>query len=119
MIEKTKSAYTQWISIRRNMNRAERFGIGEKIDSLFLMAMETLREATYASHEAKIALLGSAIRSLDSIRFFLQIAWEIKCIANAQYASLGSDFEEAGRMVGGWRKGLAAKTPPKGGERKE
>ncbi|MEK7155383.1 MAG: four helix bundle protein, partial [Patescibacteria group bacterium] len=98
----------------------ERFGIGEKIDSLFLTTMETLREATYASSESKISLLGKAIRSLDSLRFFLQVAWEIKCIANTQYASLGSEVEEIGRMVGGWRKGLVAKTPPKsGGERKE
>ncbi|MEK7509524.1 MAG: four helix bundle protein [Patescibacteria group bacterium] len=119
MIEKTKNAYKLWIPIRRNMDRTERFGIGEKIDSLFLTVMETLREATYASHEAKIAFLGKAVRALDLLRFFLQIAWEIKCIANTQYASLGSAIEEAGRMVGGWRKGLVAKTPPKGGERKE
>ena len=102
------------------MDRTERFGIGEKIDSLFLMTMETLREATYLSLEAKIASLGKAIRSIDSLRFFLQVAWEIKCVANAQYALLGSEVEEVGRMVGGWRKGLAAKTPPtSGGERKE
>lgn len=100
------------------MARDERFGIGGRIDALLLGLLETLRKASFANEGGKIALLGSAIGTEDSLRFFLQIAWESKLIADKQYEELAGSIEEIGRMTGGWRKGLLAKTPPKkGGER--
>ena len=100
------------------MARDERFGIGSRIDSLLLDLLEMLRKASYMDTANKPAVLGSAIGILDSLRFFLQIAWESKLIPQKQYAELAGNVEEIGRMTGGWRKGILAKTPPDGGERK-
>jgi len=100
------------------MGRDERFGIGSKIDALFLDLLETLRVATYAGGREKLALLTRAIGITDSLRFFVQIAWDAKLIPNKQFEEIGIRIEETGRMIGGWRKGLLAKTPPEGGERK-
>lgn len=98
----------------------EQFGIGKRTDELFLTLMETLRRASFAAHQEKIALLTHAIGVTDSLRFFLQIAWENVLIRQNQYIPLATDIEEIGRMIGGWRKGLIAKTPlGKSGERKE
>lgn len=102
------------------MARDERFGIGGRIDMLLLDLLETLRKASFANTASKPVLLGSALGTGDSLRFFLQVAWESKLIPSTQYEELASAVEEIGRMTGGWRKGLLAKTPPgKGGERKE
>lgn len=102
------------------MSREERFGIGSKIDGLLLELLETLRKADYANVNSRVSILGESIGKTDSVRFFLQIAWETKLIPNKQFETLAPLVEEAGRMIGGWRKGLVAKTPPKGGgERKE
>ncbi|CAN5715757.1 hypothetical protein BH11PAT2_BH11PAT2_09170 [soil metagenome] len=94
------------------MSRDERFGIGARIDALLLDLLETLRKASFAESANKVGLLGSAIGIADSLRFFLQIAWESKLIANKQYEELAGSVEEIGRMTGGWRKGLLAKTSP-------
>ena len=103
------------------MSREERFGIGARIDSLLLDILEILRKASFVDTASKPVLLGTAIGIADSLRFFLQIAWESKLIANRQYDDLASGVEEIGRMTGGWRKGILSKTPPKvsSGERKE
>lgn len=102
------------------MARDERFGIGARIDALLLDLLETLRRANFADAAGKPSLLGNAIGTEDSLRFFLQIAWESKLIPGKQYEEMAGAVEEIGRMTGGWRKGLLAKTPPgKGGERKE
>lgn len=115
-----KGAYKAWIPIHRNMARTERFGIGTRIDILFLDLLELLRKAAYAGHADKIPLLSEALLKTDALRFFLQLAWELSLIATDRYVPLGQEIEEIGRMAGGWKKGLVMKTPPKtGGERKE
>ena len=100
------------------MTREERFGIGNRIDALLLDLLETLRRAGYLTATAKINALQHALGITDSIRFFLQIAWESKLIKTKHYENLAIGIEEIGRMTNGWRKGVVSKTPPeKGGER--
>jgi hypothetical protein len=120
VVERTKGIYKGWVPIHRDMARTERFGIGSKIDSLCLELLEELRKAVYASAQDKIRLLSEAIAKVDALRFFLQLAWESGLITNKQYIPLGKEIEEVGRMIGGWKKGLLTKTPPRiGGERRE
>ncbi|MGI0134737.1 MAG: four helix bundle protein [Candidatus Micrarchaeaceae archaeon] len=120
MVERTKDVYRAWLPIHRDMARTERFGIGTRIDSLFLDLLDLLRKTTYANGEGKIGYLSEAIVKTDALRFFLQLAWEAKIVPNKQYIALAAEIEEVGRMIGGWKKGLLTKTPPKGGgERQE
>jgi hypothetical protein len=100
------------------MPREERFGIGSKIDSLFIEMLDYLRMSSYASGEVKLTSLTNAIVRIDGLKFFLQLSWEVKLIAQGPYVELASVVEEIGKMVGGWRKGLYAKTPaPKAREK--
>lgn len=93
------------------MGRDERFGIGSKIDSLFLDLLETLRVASYAGVNEKLPILMRAIGLTDSLRFFMQITWETKLIHTKQFEEISIPIEEMGKMIGGWRKGILAKTP--------
>lgn len=111
VIERAKEVYRAWVPMHRDMPRTERFGVGSKIDFLFLETFEMLRRATYATGKAKIDLLQGAIENIDSLRFFVQLAWELSLITNTRYSTLGEGIENIGRMVGGWRKGLLTKTP--------
>jgi hypothetical protein len=113
VVERAKDLYRVWLPVRRNMVRDERFGIGARIDALLLDVLETLRKASFVDTASKPALLGAAIGIADSLRFFLQIAWENKLIPNKQYEELAGAVEEIGRMTGGWRKGVLSKTPSK------
>ena len=103
------------------MAREERFGIGKKIDELLLELLEMLRNASYANISRKVLLLSEARSKIDSIRFFLQLAWEAKIITTKQFETISPSVEEIGRMVGGWHKGLITKNSASqdngGGER--
>ncbi len=57
-------------------------------------------------------MLGKTISRLDILKFFLQIAWENKLIPTEKYAEFSKRFEEIGRMLGGWKKGLSEKKTP-------
>lgn len=118
VVERSKELYSVWLPVRRNMGRDERFGIGARIDTLLLDLLEALRKASFVDTASKPGLLGTAIGIADSLRFFLQIAWENRLIPNKQYEELARAVEEIGRMTGGWRKGVLSKTPLKqSGER--
>lgn len=122
VLEKAKNTYKSWVIIHRNIPRTERFGIGSKVDSLLLDLLELLRKVAYTPIPQKIGLLENVSIKIDSLRFFIQLLWELHIVPNTQFISLSTEVENIGQMVGGWRRGLLAKTPlfqGSGGERKE
>ena len=90
--------------------------MGGKIEDYFLGLLENIFISIYLPAQNKIPRLIIAISKLDGIKFFLQIAWENKCISNEKYSTLSENLDEIGRMLGGWKKGLEKniekKTPP-------
>jgi hypothetical protein len=87
--------------------------LGGKIEDYFLGLLENIFISIYLPPEQKIQRLTIAISKLDGVKFFLQIAWENKCITNEKYPTLSESLNEIGRMLGGWKKGLEKKTPPR------
>lgn len=99
--------------LHRDFPRVERFGIGQKIENVFLDILELSFACVYLPPEPKILLLGKVISKLDTLKFFTQLAWESKLIPSEKYIRLSEKLEEIGKMLGGWRKGLQnlSKTP--------
>ena len=108
---KQKETYQLWLTIHRNFPRVERLGIGQKIENVFLDVLEMSFACVYLAPEAKIVLLGKVISKLDTLKFFIQLAWEGKIIPHDKFIELSTKLEEIGKMLGGWRKGLQTKTP--------
>ena len=73
--------------------------------------LELLRKTTYTPLNKKIALLESAMDKIDSLRFFVQLLWELQLMSNNQYSNLGSEIENIGKMIGGWKKSIIKKLP--------
>lgn len=94
------------------MPKGERFGRGQRIDHLFIELLEMMHRASFTSGDTKLNLLGEALLKVDSLRFFMQLAWELKLVPTNQYGTIGQEVESIGKMIGGWRKGLIAKTSP-------
>ena len=111
VLVKTKEAYSAWFKIIADFPKVYRYSLGGKIEGYFLSLLENTFIAAYLSGEMKSARLSMAILKLDSLKFFLQLAWENKCLANEKYADLSAQLDEVGRMIGGWKKGLDNKTP--------
>lgn len=110
VIEHLKNAYKRWILIERNLPKCERYGLGQKIDFLFTDLLDILQKASFSPIDSKILLLGQSLTKIDSLRFFIQLCWELKLIPPKQFTLIGQEIEDMGRMVGGWYKGLKTKT---------
>jgi len=110
VIERIKNTYKQWILVERNLPKCERFGLGQKVDLLFIDLLDLMQKASFSPIETKVLLLGDSLSKVDSLRFFIQFCWELKLIPSKQFTLIGQEIEEIGRMIGGWRKGLITKT---------
>ena len=110
---KAKIAYSSWFKIYNDFPKVYRYTLGGKIEDYFLALLENIFILIYLPPETKIIRLTTAISKLDGVKFFLQIAWENKCVPNEKYSTLSELLNEIGRMLGGWKKGLEKKTPPK------
>lgn len=118
VIEHLKNAYKQWILIERNLPKCERYGLGQKVDFLFTDLLDILQKASFSPIESKISILGQSLSIIDSLRFFIQLCWELKLIPPKQFTLIGQEIEDIGKMVGGWRKGLLTKTSAEAEEKK-
>jgi hypothetical protein len=93
------------------MPKVSRYTLGTKIDTHFIETTELILLAGYASREQKAALLRQASSKFDMLKFFLQIAWELKVIDSKRYITLARPLVEIGKMIGGWRKQLTNEAP--------
>ncbi len=94
-----------------NLKRVDRYTIGVKIDKTFLNLLELIFRASFAYDKfEKLSLVSQAIGKCDLLKFFLQIGWEQKIINTKNYGKLIIELDEAGRMLGGWKRNLNEKT---------
>jgi len=73
--------------------------------------------ASYLSKQEKLPYLQKASGKLDLLKFFLQIAWEIKAMDNKKYIIVSEHLGEIGKMLGGWSKGLQKENSAPSGEK--
>jgi len=113
VLQKTLEAFKLWHVFHNAFPRLSKFTLGNKIDGLFTDVIESIFLAGYANHEQKLQFIIKASTRLDLLKFFLQVAWEIKCLDYKQYAAISPLLHEVGKMIGGWRKSLNDKPPLK------
>lgn len=111
VLVKAKGSYSIWFKLLADFPKTYRHNLGGKIDSYFLELLENVFVSLYLSGDQKISRITISISKLDGVKFFLQLAWENKCLPNEKYITLSSQLDEIGRILGGWRKGLESKTP--------
>ena|SRR3989344_5115279 len=113
ILQKISSAYKLWHNLLPHIPRLTRYSLGEKINQLFIELIELTLIATYSSKDKKLEIVQKASVKLDTLKYFLQIAWEIKALDNKKFAAISLPLSESGKMLGGWRKQLINETPPK------
>jgi hypothetical protein len=87
-----------------NFPRAYRFTVGDRLSAQGLDLMTTLVEAAYSRD--KEDLLTQANRKINSTRYLLRLAKDLKLLSIDSYAFSAEKLDEIGRMVGGWRKAV-------------
>lgn len=105
-MQKTAEAYKLWHNLLSHIPRLTRYSLGEKINLLFIELAELIFTAGFATKENKALIIGRASLKLDLLKFFMQIAWELKAIDNRKFAELAEPLVEIGKMLGGWQRQL-------------
>lgn len=111
ILTKASGAYKSWHGFLGAVPRLSRYTLGAKIDQLFLETVELILIASYTQRSKKLAVIEKAAQKLDLLKFFLQIAWELKALDNKKYMALSAPLTEIGKMVGGWRKQFLSEAP--------
>lgn len=112
MLQKTLEAYKLWHVFHQGFPRLSKYTLGEKIDRLFTELIESLFLAGYGARDEKIKYIFAASARLDLLKYFVQVAWELKCLDHKRYAAMTPPLVEIGKMIGGWMKHMECKAPP-------
>ncbi|MGA2738569.1 MAG: diversity-generating retroelement protein Avd [Bryobacteraceae bacterium] len=88
-----------------NFPRTHRFTVGERLTAHGLDLLTSLVEAGYARQ--KVELLEQASRKVNSTRYLLRLAKNLRLMSLEAYGFSAEKLDEIGRMVGGWSKAAA------------
>jgi len=85
--------------------RTHRFTVGERLTAHGLDLLTGVVEAAYARQKGE--LLEHASRKVNSTRYLLRMAKDLKLMSIDSYGFSADKLDEIGRMVGGWSKAVA------------
>lgn len=111
VIEHILGVYKKWHQYRDGLPKKCRYTLGDKIDTRFIQVLEFLYIASYQGKTEKLPTLEKALTGVDVLKFLLRLAWEVRALNDKKYTDLSEGLDEAGRQIGGWKKGLQTKTP--------
>src|SRR5579864_8796020 len=81
-------AYKLWHNGLSRVPRIARYSLGERITDLFIELIEALFAATFASRDQKQPLVQRAAITLDTLKLFIHLAWELRAIDNKAFANI-------------------------------
>jgi hypothetical protein len=110
IIQHLIAAYKLWHEFLPHIPKDFRYSLGTKIDRSLVETAELFFIAEYLNKEQKLPYLRKANLKLDIAKFFFQILWDIGALDNKKYILLSERFDEVGRQLGGWIKGIGSKT---------
>ena len=106
IIQRFITVYKLWYEIRNNAPKRSRYTLAAKVDILIVDTIELLFVSGALGREQKLPILLKASGKFDLLKFFLQIAWEVKILDTKKYVLLSEDLNQIGKMLGGWIKSL-------------
>ncbi|MBN1654523.1 MAG: four helix bundle protein [Deltaproteobacteria bacterium] len=81
-----------------------RFTFSSRIDNLALDTLDRIVQACYASGGKKRMLLKEIDMLLVRLRILTRVCFERRFLDRRGYEQLARNLDEAGKMVGGWRR---------------
>ena len=110
ILKKSIDGYKLWQEYAKHFPKISRYSLGGKIDCLFAEMMEFIFTASYLPKTEKLPFIQKSINKCDLLKFFLQVAWEIKALDNHKFSTLSQSINEIGRMLGGWHNKIKKET---------
>jgi hypothetical protein len=104
ILNKTYDLYQDAAEISKNEENTLR----KSSEITILEILELIVIATRQSKEDKKHTLRQALRKLDTLKVFANMAKELKAVSEAKYNAFLESSESVSKMVGGWLKAVNA-----------
>lgn len=101
--------FTLWILNKvEGFPRSHRPLLGDRMVTASIDLLLLLVRAMYTANKAE--LLDRANLEINALRYLLRLAKDLKLLSIDSYEFAAKRGDEIGRMLGGWRKQVAART---------
>src|ERR1019366_9699538 len=91
-----------------NFPRAQKFVLGDRIETVALDVLDHLITATFT--KSRESALAGANLGLDRLRFLLRLSQDLRLLGMERYEHAARGIDDIGRMIGGWKKAHHAQT---------
>ena len=102
-----------WYGFYKILPKAQRYSLGQRIDTLFIEIIEAIVVASFLVRAEKLHYVRKAIQKLDTLKILLMVLWETKTLTNKRYVALSLPLDEVGKMLVGWNGQLVKQNSPK------
>lgn len=65
-------------------------------------AIEEVAQASFTQNLEKVSHIKQALSLADTLKIFLQIAWELKLMEDKHFIEISEKLDVVGKMLGGW-----------------
>lgn len=94
------------IPVLNRFPRSQKFTLGDRIQNQISDLLEQYIKAYYSPPKEKLALLLQANISLEIIRHYFRLAFDLGLYKSTKYHEFAKKLHEIGKMTGGWIKSL-------------
>lgn len=83
--------------------KSQRFLLAERLGKLALDFYDLILEAVM-DPSVQVERLALADRTLNKIRLYVRLSFDLQCISLGQYEHAARRLDEIGRLLGGWQR---------------
>lgn len=94
------------IPILNKFPRSQKFTLADRIQNQLSDLLDLYIEAYYLPSPQKKLLLAKANISLEKLRHYCRLCYDLGIFNSTKYQELAERLQEIGRMTGGWLKSL-------------
>lgn len=95
----------------RDFPKLERYTLGMMIEKIHLECIESCFAATASSPEQKSHAVARASALFDTLKLYIRISVQVKCLQETRYIKMIPRLGEIGRMLGGWLQKTKSQNP--------
>jgi len=100
-------SYKLWHQLVLKFPKSERYTLGQTCGNGLLQLLELVLEASSVKDlKRKYVLLEHTSAKLDAAKLLVRLAHDCDCLQNNRYMEMQSFLQEAGKMLGGWKKSI-------------
>lgn len=106
MLHRFYELYKLFHKYVKNFPKTEKYGLGQKVESLILEMLEITFNALSSPKNQKLIIVKKLSNKNDLLKLLIRLCYDIEIISQKRYLKIQKHLQEIGEMIGGWLKSL-------------